>query len=98
MKYVVEWFTTNSNEVSPEFDEYLDAREYAIFQSRLAGISEARVVDEDGVELGRYVDGEFAPITCDDDWCDDDDDFDDDCGDYDEVGYNPYTGCYDADL
>ena len=96
MKYVVEWYTTNGNEFSPEFDEYLDAREYAIFQSILMGVSEARVLDEDGSELGRYVDGNFAPITCDDDWYEFEDD---DWEDYDdEIGYNPYTGSYDEDL
>jgi hypothetical protein len=95
MKFVVEWYTTNSNEVSPEFDEYLDARFYAIIMSQLAGVSEAKVFDEEGTELGRYVDGEFAPITCDDDWYEfeDEDDYA-----YDEVGYNPYTGGYDEDL
>lgn len=89
MKYVVEWYTTNSNEVSPEFDNYEDAREYALFQSTLVGVSEAKVFDEDGELVGYFVDGETYPFT--------DDYFEDDY-DYDEVGYNPYTGGYDEDL
>ena len=88
MKYVVEWYTTNSNEVSPEFDNYADAKEYAIFQSTLVGVSEAKVFDEDGELVGYFVDGVSFPIT---------DDYEHDC-DYDEIGYNPYTGGYDEDL
>lgn len=88
MKYVVEWYTTNSNEVSPEFDNYEDAKEYAIFQSSLAGVSEAKVFDEDGELIGYFVDGKLYPYT---------EHYEDDY-DYDEVGYNPYTGGYDEDL
>ena len=89
MKYVVEWYTTNSNEVSPEFDNYEDAREYAFFQSILMGVSEAKVLDEDGELVCYFVDGKLYPFT--------NDYFEDDY-DYDEVGYNPYTGGYDEDL
>ena len=88
MKYVVEWYTTNSNEVSPEFDDYEDARNYAIIMSQLAGVSEAKVFDEDGELVGYFVDGEPYPIT---------DEYEDGYY-YDEIGYNPYTGGYDEDL
>ena len=88
MKYVVEWYTTNSNEVSPEFDNYEDAKEYATFQSTLMGVSEAKVFDEDGELVGYFVNGVSFPIT---------DDYEHDY-DYDEIGYNPYTGGYDEDL
>lgn len=95
MKYVVEWMYGNRNEVSDLFDNYPEAKKYAIFQSMLVGVSEAIIYDEEGVELGRFVDGEAVPIATDDDWYEED--YEDDY-DYDEVGYNPYTGGYDEDL
>jgi hypothetical protein len=52
-------------------------------------VSEAKVFDEDGELVGYFVNGETYPFT--------DDYFEDDY-DYDEIGYNPYTGGYDEDL
>lgn len=93
MKYVVEWYTTNSNEVSPEFESYTDAQDYAVYKSRLAGVSEVKIFDEDGELLGHFVDGEYVQTREDEDIFDYEDDYE-----YDEVGYNPYTGGYDEDL
>jgi len=88
MKYVVEWYTTNSNEVSLEFESYTDAQDYAVYKSKLVGVSEVKIFDEDNELVGYFVNGVSFPIT---------DDYEHDY-DYDEIGYNPYTGCYDEDL
>ena len=84
--YIVETMYKYSNEYSNELEEYADAVEYASFMSKLAGVSEARIWygnDLDSI----WVDGECVGNDYTDDYIDY----------FDEVGYNPYTGGYDAD-
>ena len=87
MKYVVEVMYHDRNEWSDEMEEYCDALNHARKMSELAGVSEARVwYDEEIIDI--FVDGEEPDYE--EDWCHEDE--------YDEVGYDPYTGGYDIDL
>ena len=96
MKYVVEMCYGDHNEWSDEIDNYVDACEYACSMSKLAGVSEARVYSDCDVLLDVYVDGEDAPLPLDEDeeWGE----YDEPNYPYDEWGYDPYTGGFDADL
>lgn len=89
MKYVVEVCYGDRNEWSEEVEEYCDAFNYAQKMSELDGVSEARVWWGDEV-ITMFVDGEEEedPI---DEWAEYEDR-------WDEVGYDPYGGCYDMDL
>lgn len=96
MKYVVEVCYGDRNEWSDEIDSYVDACKYACSMSKLAGVSETRVYSDCDILLAVYVDGEDAPLPLDEDeeW----DEYDEPNYPYDEQGYDPYTGGFDADL
>ena len=93
MKYVVEVCYNNHNEWSEEMEDYREACQYAFDMSKLAGVSETRIYQDDE-HIMTYVDGEEQLP----DWDEWDDDWDEPYDPYDEVGYDPYTGGYDADL
>ena len=89
--YVVETFYTDHNEWSDEIEEYCDALNYARKMSELDGVSETRVWDEDEI-MAVFVDGEEEEeLTLSDEW-------DEPYDPFDEVGYDPYGGCFDMDL
>ena len=91
MKYVVEVCYGNRNEWSNETEDRQEAIDYAIKMSLLAGVSETRVYEDDDIILA-YYNGEVEdPYQPSDDWAEYDDR-------WDEVGYDPYTGGFDADL
>ena len=93
MKYVVEVMYRDHNEWSDEMEEYCDALNNAREMSELAGVSEARVwYDEEIIDIA--VDG-IVQGECEE-WNEWDDE--EPCDDWDEVGYDPYTGGYDMDL
>ena len=91
MKYVVEVIYGNRNEWSDEFDYYGDALDYAIDMSKLQGVGETKVWFEEEV-VDTVVDG--IAQGDEEQW--------DEWAEYearwDEVGYDPYTGGFDADL
>ena len=91
MKYVVEVCYGNRNEWSDEFDYYGDALDYAIDMSKLQGVSETRVWFEEEV-VDTVVDG---IVQRDEEQWDEWAEYEDR---WDEVGYDPYTGGFDADL
>ena len=65
--------------------------------SELADVSEARVYADGDEILDSYVDGEEAPLPLDeeeDEWAE----YDEPNYPFDEWGYDPYTGGFDADL
>ena len=43
---------------------------------------------------GEFVEMDIEDEQCEEDW---DDEYEDYEPDYDEIGYNPYMGCYDWD-
>lgn len=88
MTYAVETMWKHGNEWSNEFEDYADAIEYASFMSRLEGVSEARVWYGNEIDC-TWVDGE---IVRPDDW--EEEPIEDAV---DEMGFNPYMGCYDWD-
>lgn len=97
MKYVVEVIYGNRNEWSDEFDYYGDALNYALAMSELQGVGETKVwFDEEVIDT--VVDGIIQGQE--EEWWEDDEE--DQRAEYedrwDEVGYDPYTGGYDADL
>lgn len=96
MKYVVEVCYGNRNEWSNEIDHYVNACDYAREMSELAGVSEARVYSDCDVLLDVYVNGEDAPLPLgeEDEWAE----YDEPNYPFDEWGYDPYTGGFDADL
>ena len=100
MKYVVEVIYGNRNEWSDEFDYYGDALDYAIDMSELAGVSEARVWYGD--EIVETCVNEIIQVDEYEDWGDEEEDewaeYDEPNYPFDEVGYDPYTGGFDADL
>ena len=81
-----------------EWDEQVEELEVAMFsakaRSQMPFVSEALVYDEDGTIVGVWVDGEEKDVDeyIANDLCDDYDDCDN------EIGYDPYSGCYDMDL
>lgn len=95
MKYVVEVIYGNRSEWSEEMEYYGDALNYALAMSELQGVGETKVwfgeevIDTvvDGIIQGEY-----------EDWNEWDDDWDEPCDPFDEVGYDPYGGCFDMDL
>ena len=90
MKYIVEVMYRDRNEWSDEMEEYCDAVNHAREMSKLAGISEARVwYDEEIIDI--FVDGKEYE---EDEWAE----YDESSYPYDEWGYDPYTGGFDADL
>ena len=96
MKYVVEVIYGNRNEWSDEFDYYGDALNYALAMSELQGVGETKVwFDEEVIDT--VVDG-IIQGECDEDWNEWDDDWDEPYDPFDEVGYDPYGGCFDMDL
>ena len=112
MDYVVEVCYGNRNECSNEFDKYSHACQYACDMSKLAGVSEARIYQDDE-NIMIYVDGEEQLPDWDDvedwekgyeDWgvdYEDEDEwaeYDEPNYPFDEVGYDPYTGGFDPDL
>lgn len=87
-KYLVETMYAHSNEWSNEIEEYADAVEYASFMSRLAGVSETRIWYGDELD-STWVDGEIVrPVDWEEEPIEDA---------VDEMGFNPYMGCYDWD-
>ena len=99
MKYVVEVCYGNRNEWSEETEDYRVAIVYAMKVSKLEGVSEARVYEDDEV-TSIYVDGLYhdPQEEEEEDWNEWDDDWDEPYDPFDEVGYDPYTGGYDMDL
>ena len=91
MKYVVEVIYDNRNEWSDEFDYYGDALDYAIDMSKLQGVGETKVWFEEEV-VDTVVDG---IVQWDEEQWDEWAEYEDR---WDEVGYDPYTGGFDADL
>ena len=92
MKYVVEVIYGNRNEWSEEMDYYGDALNHALAMSELQGVSETKVwFDEEVIDT--VVDG-IIQGECEE-W---DDDYDEPYDPFDEVGYDPYGGCFDMDL
>ena len=91
MKYVVEVCYGNRNEWSDEFDYYGDALDYAIDMSKLQGVGETKVWFEEEV-VDTVVDG---IVQRDEEQWDEWAEYEDR---WDEVGYDPYTGGFDADL
>ena len=100
MKYVVEVCYGDRNEWSDEIEYYGDALNHALAMSELQGVSEARVWFGEEI-VDTCVNG---IIQCDEyeDWSDEEEDdwaeYDEPHYPFDEVGYNPYTGGFDADL
>ena len=91
MKYVVEVCYANSNEWSNEMEHYFEALQYALEMSKLAGVCETRVyLDKEIVDV--CVDGDYVEEPTDE-WVDNEP-----SEMWDEVGYDPYTGGFDADL
>ena len=96
MKYVVEVIYGNRNEWSDEFDYYGDALNYALAMSELQGVGETKVWFGDEI-VDTCVDG-IIQGECER-WEEDEEDQWAEYEDrWDEVGYDPYTGGYDADL
>ena len=97
MKYVVEVIYGDRNEWSEEIDYYGDALNYALAMSELQGVGETKVWFGEEV-IDTVVDGIIQGQE--EEWWEDDEE--DQWAEYedrwDEVGYNPYTGGYDADL
>ena len=97
MKYVVEGIYGDRNEWSEEIDYYGDALNYALAMSELQGVGETKVWFGEEV-IDTVVDGIIQGQE--EEWWEDDEE--DQWAEYedrwDEVGYNPYTGGYDADL
>ena len=93
MKYVVEVCWGDHNEWSDEIKHYCDALNYAREMSELAGVSEARVYWGDEV-IDLVIDGEVLEDTTEDEWAE----YDEPNYPFDEVGYDPYAGGFDADL
>jgi hypothetical protein len=78
------------NEWSDEMEEYYDALNHAREMSQLAGVSEARVWYEEEI-IDIFVDGEEYE---EDEWAE----YDEPNHPFDEWGYDPYTGGFEADL
>ena len=92
MNYVVEVCYGDRNEWSNEVKHYNDALTYALAMSFVDGVSETRVwFDEEVIDT--CVNGNIVEEE-DDEWAE----YDEPCDLFDEVGYDPYTGGYDADL
>ena len=92
MNYVVEICYGDRNEWSDEIEYYGDALNYALAMSELQGVSETRVwFDSEIIDtvVDGMIQGEYE------DWGDD---WDEPYDQFDEVGYDPYTGGYDMDL
>ena len=90
-KYVVEYCYGDHNEWSDEITDLDVALNHAAVSSELAGVSETRVWCEDEL-FATFVDGEEK---------DDEINYDYDgepIDPFDEVGYDPYGGCFDMDL
>ena len=102
MKYVVEVCYGNRNEWSDEIEYYGDALNHALAMSELAGVSEARVwfSDEiidtcvDGIITSEDFEVEVEAVEEEDEWAE----YDEPNYPFDEWGYDPYTGGFDADL
>ena len=96
MKYVVEVMYGDRNEWSDEIAYYGDALNHALAMSELQGVSEARVWFGEEV-IDTCVDGiiqGFAEEWEEDEWAE----YDEPNYPFDEWGYDPYTGGFDADL
>ena len=110
MKYVVEVIYGNRNEWSDEMEYYGDALNYALAMSELQGVGETKVWFGEEV-IDTVVDG-IIQGECEEDWdrehedwddeewneWDDDYEYDEPYDQFDEVGYDPYGGCFDMDL
>ena len=100
MKYVVEVCYGDRNEWSDEIEYYGDALNHALAMSELQGVSEARVwFGEEMIDT--CVDGiiqgfaeEWEEDEEEDEWAE----YDEPNYPFDEWGYDPYTGGFDADL
>ena len=100
MKYVVEVCYSNHNEWSEETEDYRVAIVYAMKVSKLEGVSEARVYEDDEV-TSIYVDGMYhdpREEEEEEDYCEIDNEYDEPIDPFDECGYDPYGGCFDMDL
>lgn len=102
MNYVVEICYGDRNEWSDEIEYYGDALNHAIAMSELEGVSETRIWFGDEL-IDTCVDGII--VTDDEDDWEEYEEPEDECAEYDEphypfdeVGYDPYTGSFDADL
>jgi ribonuclease HI len=93
MRYAVEIIYGNRNEWSDEIEFYDDALNHALAMSEILGVSEARVWDDDEI-VATCVDGVWLEDEPEDEWAE----YDEPHYPFDEVGYDPYTGGYDADL
>ena len=100
MKYVVEVCYGDRNEWSDEIAYYGDALKFALATSKLQSVSEARVWFGEEI-IDTCVDGiiqgfaeEWEEEEEEDEWAE----YDEPHYPFDEVGYNPYTGGFDADL
>ena len=103
MKYVVEVCYGDRNEWSDEIAYYGDALNHALAMSELQGVSEARVwcgdelIDTcvDGIITSEDFEIEVEEVEeVEDEWAE----YDEPNYPYDEWGYDPYTGGFDADL
>ena len=98
--FIVEVYYGDRNEWSDEIAYYGDALNHALAMSELQGVSEARVWFGDEW-LDTCVDG-IIQVDEYEDWDDEEEDewaeYDEPNYPFDEVGYDPYTGGFDADL
>ena len=103
MKYVVEVCYGDRNEWSDEIAYYGDALNHALAMSELQGVSEARVwFGEEMIDtcVGGIITNEDFEVEVEeveeeeDEWAE----YDEPNYPYDEWGYDPYTGGFDADL
>ena len=92
MNYIIEVCYGDRNEWSDEVKYYNDALTHALTMSLVDGVSETRVwFDEELIDT--CVDGHIVEEEDNER-----EEYDDTCDLFDEVGYDPYTGGYDADL
>ncbi len=92
MEYVVEIMYRDHDEWSNEMEDYCEAVKHAREMSKLAGVSEARVWNEEEI-IDIFVDGKEYEED-EDEWAE----YDEPNYPYDEWGYDPYTGGFDPDL
>ena len=96
MGYVVEMCYGDRNEWSEEIEYYGDALNYALAMSELKGVSETKVWFGDeliDIVVDGIIQGE-CEMWEEDEWAE----YDEPNYSFDEVGYDPYTGGFDADL
>lgn len=89
-KYFVEFCYGDHSEWTNEIEDYDTALNFACVSSELLGVSETRVWCENEI-VAVYVDGEEKDNEIDYE-------YDEPYDPFDEVGYDPYGGCFDMDL